>query len=345
MSETGFISPLESSKFVMSNSKHVKICSQAIHDFVKIIKNQLSDGNCKYFDYKQQKLHPHVANEDSINWLFMVNTMNFSFWGSSETRQGRYEIEYNGEYYYGYMGLVAAINRAIDEGYPITDSKFYSNISEIDLKNILRSDSPVEIPLFEERLRVLRETGKILQEKFSGSFVNCVKLANKSAIELLKIIVNNFPAYRDEATYMGKKVTFYKRAQVVISGIWSCFEGRDLGEFTDIDELTIFADYRIPQLLRYSNVIEYSAELDDLIKSNKILKNGEEREVEIRAACVCACNLIIEGVVDLLKQDSKLANIKLNAVLIDRYLWCYRRDNAEKIELFMPCHKVRSIYY
>ena len=54
----------------------------------------------------------------------------------------------------------------------------------------------------------------MLNDKFGGSFCNCVKQANQSAQQLLKIIVDNFPCFRDEAIIGGKTVSLYKRAQV-----------------------------------------------------------------------------------------------------------------------------------
>ena len=44
-----------------------------------------------------------------------------------------------------------------------------------EVRHILRSDTDVPMPLIEERHRILNETGKILLEKFGGSFLNCVQ--------------------------------------------------------------------------------------------------------------------------------------------------------------------------
>ena len=48
-----------------------------------------------------------------------------------------------------------------------------------------------------ERLRVLREAGQVLLEKYEGSFFNCVKRSNKSALKLLDIITKDFKCYDD----------------------------------------------------------------------------------------------------------------------------------------------------
>lgn len=99
--------------------------------------------------------------------------------------------------------------------------------------------------------------------------MSCVKLANKSALKLLKIIVDDFPCFRDEVVYKGKFLSLYKRAQILIGDLWYFFDGKSWGEFEDIDKVTLYADYRIPQVLVYFGAMSYS---DGLMKK---LKNGK----------------------------------------------------------------------
>lgn len=50
----------------------------------------------------------------ALNWVFVVDTLNFSFWPERESQQC--EVTYKGITYTGYMTLCAAISRAMDEG-------------------------------------------------------------------------------------------------------------------------------------------------------------------------------------------------------------------------------------
>lgn len=50
----------------------------------------------------------------ALNWVFVVDTMNFCFWPEKESQQC--EVTYKGTTYTGYMTLCAAITRAMDEG-------------------------------------------------------------------------------------------------------------------------------------------------------------------------------------------------------------------------------------
>lgn len=85
-----------------------------------------------------------------------------------------------------------------------------------------------------------------------------ILLANKSAVALLNILTSNFPNFQDHSIYKGHQIHFYKRAQILIGDIFGKFNGKGLGEFIDIDQLTMFPDYRVPQILEAEGVFEYS---------------------------------------------------------------------------------------
>ncbi|CAF1691411.1 unnamed protein product, partial [Adineta ricciae] len=105
-----------------------------------------------------------------------------------------------------------------------------------------------------------------------------------------------FPAYRDESVYDGQRVSFYKRAQVLVSDIWGCFKGHGIGHFTDMDRLTMFADYRVPQVLAHEGVLVYSPELKGRLERKEEITFGDPDECEIRAASILAIHLIANHV-------------------------------------------------
>lgn len=142
----------------------------------------------------------------------------------------------------------------------------------------------------------------------------------------------------------------------MIGDIWACFEGSGLGKFGDIDTLTMFADYRIPQVLYYFGAIRYSDHLMKLLKQGHLLQNGCDEEIEIRAASIWSVELALEQWKKRQQEQQQQQQQKgsqglltpvttVNSVLIDYCLWDYRRENAVEIESVVPFHKVRSIYY
>ena len=74
-------------------------------------------------------------------------------------------------------------------------------------------------------------------------------------------------------------VALYKRAQILVADIWACFKGQGLGRFHDVDVLTMFADYRVPQALVYFDVLAYSDELMGRLKRGEWLKVLKKRSL------------------------------------------------------------------
>lgn len=208
------------------------------------------------------------------------------------------------------------------------------------MHKVLRSDNKVLCPLINERIKCLHEVGNILLQEFDGSFENVVKKAENSATKLLDIVVNNFKCFKDEAVYKGYEVALYKRAQILVGDIWACFQNEGLGYFKDIDEITAFADYRVPQTLLWYDIFKYGDDLLNKLEANEILQNGQEEEVEIRGCTIHAVELIKEYVL------KKLDKHEVNSILVDHFLWDFRRKNADKIlQRGLPFHKTFSIYY
>ena len=92
------------------------------------------------------------------------------------------------------------------------------------------------------------------------------------------MITSHFPGFRDASVYKGKLVHFYKRAQIFVADIWGAYnKPTDLSHpfyFNDIDKVTMFADYRIPQILYHCKVMQYSEELARKIENREEIPFG-----------------------------------------------------------------------
>jgi hypothetical protein len=130
----------------------------------------------------------------------MVDLLNFSFWSD---RDEPFAVDYEGVQYTGYWSLCAAINRAIDEGIPVTEASWWVSASDDEFEYIFRSDTIGKIPLLKERIRLLRDHGAILLAKFGGAFVNVISAADGDAVKLLNLVTCNFYSFMDVSTFQG----------------------------------------------------------------------------------------------------------------------------------------------
>ncbi len=123
-------------------------------------------------------------------------------------------------------------------------------------------------------------------------------------------------------------MAFLKRAQILVADIWAAFEGVSWGAFSDIDCITMFADYRVPQILVHLGMLEYSAELLQQIRSDPHLAPGSELEMEIRGASIWA--------VELLRRQ---LDARFNSIQLDFFLWTLAKEKSAEMA-DVPFHKV-----
>ncbi|XP_050536222.1 queuosine salvage protein isoform X2 [Daktulosphaira vitifoliae] len=331
---------LESCKQVLKDSQDVKINYSRIPYLANKICEKILNGILVPEEFKKSPLHPKFEDEGAVNWIFIIDSLNFCFFDPNNKRH--WTVTWKNEIYTGYFGLCAAINKAIEKGINLTDMKICKNLTKEQFYEILLGDDGTTLPLLEERYLCLQQSAEVLLKKYNGDFKNCIVKANQSAQKLLEIISANFPYFRDESIYNNEKVLIYKRAQILIADIWSSFGGTSLGTFHDIDSITMFADYRVPQVLLYYEVLEYSKKLKDKLINGTLLLHGHPEEVEIRAASIVAVDFIVFEIKQLLVKSNSTKIC--NSIMVDTYLWGFRRENAAMLEN-TPYHKTLNIFY
>ena len=311
---------LDSSKYVVDNSKHVKINTQKLDEFSKNIKAE----NVEHW----LKSSPIDINKFSlnqrVNFLLIMHSIGFSYWGIP-----KWAIEYKGRLFDGSYGMVVALFKAIENNYPILNYDYLANISENDFSKILAGN--VQIPLFAERLKIIREMGNIVNERFEGDFMNVLSEVN-SDVDLLNIIIDNFPSFNDKSNYKDKEILFYKRAQLLVADIFQVMPEQRFG-IQNLRNLTACADYKIPQILRHFGILEYSLELADMIDNKIELKKSSEEEVEIRANMIYAIEVMKEFLRDKFED--------INSIMIDDQLWIL----SQTYKCNNPYHLIRTTSY
>lgn len=121
-------------------------------------------------------------------------------------------------------------------------------------------------------------------QKYSCSITNLISSAEGSAAKLVNILARDFVSFRDEHLWAGRRkpVRFLKRAQIFVADLWACFDGESWGEFKDIDKITMFADYRVPQILATLGCLGYSPPLQALVTNGMLVDSGSRFEMQLR---------------------------------------------------------------
>ncbi|XP_018614663.1 queuosine 5'-phosphate N-glycosylase/hydrolase [Scleropages formosus] len=334
--------PRESGQFVAERSRDVSVEEEGVRRIAEML---YALRGCEEFTpqgwKKMNPLAPSWSSDEAINWVFVVDTMNFSFWHPCGEKPCT--ITYKGKTYSGYMALCAAVTRAMDEGVPITDAAYMASVTLEELRQVLRSDNKTPMPMLEERHRVLNEAGRVLL-KYGGSLRSFMGKGDNDAEKLVGHIVDSLPSYRDEAVFEGKNISFYKRAQILVADFWGIMEARGEASIPNINYLTMFADYRVPQALIYLGALRYSEDLMKTLNEGLQLPSGDRREVEIRGCSICCVERIKTHLWCIIEEKEGKRNEDINSAVIDFFLWSYAKEHHMEMS-HIPIHLTRCIYY
>ena len=232
---------LEDAEFLYDNATDVAVDMRGTKLAAETIWSLVQEKDFSTRAWSQHELHPKAKDEGTVDFIFLMDLLNFSFWSDEKDA---FTVKYHDKRWTGYWSLVACIQRALEEGIAITSPSFWideGNCSDDLLRHVFRSSTSVALPLLEERIQCIRNAGHVLESKFQGSFVNCIAQASGSAVSLVNLVVDNFPMFDDRHSFEGRSVCFHKRAQILVADIWACFEGASFGYFSDIDQITMFA--------------------------------------------------------------------------------------------------------
>ena len=316
---------LETAAVVAEKSNQVRIDKQALVGFSRKL---LADGievpawDCLY--------HFCGKGEDTVSYLLVLDSLNFCFWPAPG--KARWEIKYESSKLSGYYGLAACLKRAVESGSPIIQAEYLAELTPSKLKQILSGHGV--LPLMEHRLHILIELGQLMLEEYGGHAFKLVEAAGKSAVRLARLLAEKLTSFRDVAKYQGHEVFFYKRAQIFAADLYGAFDGKDWGSFTDIDNLTAFADYKLPQVLRHLGIFHYARALAQKVDQEIYLEAQSPEEVEIRANTIWA--------VELIRLELERMGRGLRAFEIDSILWNLGQHAAFKAK---PYHRTLTIFY
>lgn len=292
---------------------------------------QLEEGGIRSLAHQLEELplppwegryHFQGDEELTLRYLLALDALNFCFWPGKERWS---VVGPEGERLTGYFALAWALRRLAEDS-----PDFFSpqRLLSLDERGVKVALGP--IPLLEARLRHLREVGRLLCQ--FGSASSFFSLARGSCARLVELLTAHLPSFRDTACYRGRWVPFYKRAQILCADLYGAFSGEGPGDFFDLAWLTVFADYKLPQLLRARGALVLHPSLASRIDRGELLPAGSPWEVELRAATVA----IGERLVELL---AKLGR-PLRAFEVDWMLWSLSQE-----KLPFPHHRTLTSFY
>jgi hypothetical protein len=251
-----------------------------------------------------ERSHLTGPAERTLVYLLVLDTINFSFWRPPGATGAKV----------GYRELARALREIFERGDELASPEALAGLDRRRFVDLLGP-----LPMADERVAALQELGA---HGFSG-------LVEPTAAGTAQALSRGLRSYADVATYDGHSIPFLKRAQILPADLHAA----GVRQFADLDALTCFADYKLPQLLRHWGALELSPGLARRVDAELPLQAGEAAETELRASTVTAVERLRAALAERGRQ--------LLSIEVDWILW----EAAQRLPGLHPYPRVRTIFY
>lgn len=233
-----------------------------------------------------------VELKEAAQFAIAMNSINYMFW--SKTEDGEF-VRYQNNGAIGALAMTDAFKNAwVDPQSPLSKARQGTLLSGDDITQMF---GPIPDPI--SRAEILNE---VLAGDNLKTIAEEIQIQNQFNTELASRLAHVFPqAYGDEVL---------KKSQLAVSAIWR--EARIRG-FDGECDLTAFADYQIPNVLRALGILKYNDELANKIDQGNLIDENSIEEKAVRAASILAIE-------DLSKAQG------VSVADVDYWIWLKRKE-------------------
>ncbi|MBD3261959.1 MAG: hypothetical protein GF334_09915 [Candidatus Altiarchaeales archaeon] len=261
--------------------------------------------------------HPFYPQSDDFEemclYYLIFNSINYCYFDQD------FEKFRDGET--GYSGSSLASYRLTQTWDEIKDPRFLANVDEnYLLGELFLADRPIS--MVKERTHALREVGDFLLKNTDFTFEKFFRKHQRNAYRASQALPVLLPSWRDP---------FAKRSQLFVGMVYGRFQDREdlpLDE-SSIKDLTVFADYRVPQTLIAMGILRPHSMLLTRINRRNLIGPSSRMELELRAASVVSADVLKDNLIEVRRDKT------INILHVDFLLWnAARQKNNMPVELF-----------
>ena len=321
---------LESTRSVVEEAKLVRIDDAAIARWAASV----TDDDLRPTEHAMLSQLPGTQAQ-LANLILLIDALNFCFWSDDPIR-----FDWRGKRYHRFEAMFVSLMLAAKYDPQWFEPEYWLSVSREEIEHTLRGRG--QLLLMDEREQIVRQTGQVLLERFDGQFMNAVDSVNERAWPLAVLLMTNFDSFRDVASFSGRPVYFMKRAQICALDLSVAFETHGHPPLSGLEELTAFADYRVPQALRHLGILSINPDLAEKIDTDQEIPSQGDAEIELRAATIQAVDRMSRAVRPATGSAGfSPARKNMPAWQIDWYLWAL----SHRPEVRAKHHRTRTVYY
>jgi hypothetical protein len=245
-----------------------------------------------------------VDGEVRAAFVLCLDAINFGsgWWPTIRKRPGRS----------GYFTIAAGLTDRFRDHGPWSADELAA-IGPVEIASVLGQDP--EHPLMGDYAAALGDVGARVGAEHGGRFEAVIEAADGSAVSLANLLAE-WHAFADVASYEGRPIPFFKRAQIAAADVDRLrialprTAPTESGRLRDLGRLTAFADNLVPHVLRLDGVLKLDPGLERRIEAGELIEHGSPEEVELRACAVHA--------IELLSAATLLSPAEIDGVLWNR---------------------------
>lgn len=295
------------------------------------IENFVSSLVGKKLETTELNLFKSSLNQsDAFKLTLIFNAMNFCYWAKKDAPKWTIEIE--GKKLDGSIALVKLLEKIATYNKKFLDWRYLSKLTFKEFDGYFEGCN-IEIPLIKERYKNIISLAKNILSIYKGNSDLLLKSSQNCAGRMLKRL-SIMSCFKDQSNYKKQTIFFLKRAQLQVKMYSDIYQGKTGKPLRNIQILTAFADYKVPQLLRHLKILNYSPDLAEIVDKYKLIEKDSKLENEIRISTIVA--------IEKIKKVAQQKGLCLTSSQNDNILWNRAASNKDQMK---PYHRTYTTAY
>jgi hypothetical protein len=317
--------------FVAARARHVSIDMDRLEEYARGL------PRARLANVLDESHHYIGGLEDTAGYILTLDAINFGSGYKPGLAAEGWEMLEDSIYYM----VSTQLKRRFEEA-PFTPARAAALARE-DVRALLRLPrGPASDEFAALCAASLNELGAHVAAEYEDSWLAFTGAARGSAAALAAQLAA-LPHFADAALYEGRQIPFYKRAQIAAADLHLAFGKLGCALFSDMGEVTMFADNGVPHVLHVDGVLAYAPDLAARIAAGVEIPAGSAEEIELRACAGHAVELLAAAVSGGKEGGREGGGEALRPVDIDHILW-HRSVEAPHYRNSEP-HRTRTLFY
>jgi Potential Queuosine, Q, salvage protein family len=283
---------------ITERARHVMLDREQLGRVAGVMRSRTHVG-----DIPVRQDSPHLEPPELLQFYLVAGAHNFLIWQRDEAGAVQpWSVYVNGEQRVGAPAILACHIRALREGRNILDPDYLSAMTLTDMEAYYRDERTgrVTLQFIPERLAKFREIGRVLRERYGGTFLSLLEGAKgfvyrEDSLGIAQQLLTHFPlSYGDwpfcKLIMVALGHLYHERDPLFPRGS----RYRALVDLHDPQSLEVGADYYRPFFLYRVGVLRISDDFRGRLTSQHLIDRDSPIEREYRAWTIMATRALAD---------------------------------------------------